>query len=293
MFESLVNDNNDGNFLDSDYLEQYNLSNPLGSDYFSKVIYISYSIFGSYIPSVRNNDKFLYMGLKDLENENLIIKNLDTLYSEFIIELGNINSSNNLKKLLEKILPYFSASYDANLIELLENLPSLERCNKQFFNLSSGHSIVLMIIINLIANVNEKTLVLFDEPETHLHPPLLSALVRAINDIVIEKNGVCIFATHSPVVIQEIPQSCVQILRRYGTALEVTRPRIECFGENVSTLTHEVFSLEVSATGFYNLIKLLVEQGLTTEQIIEKFDNRLGSEAASLLYLLKYEKEVK
>jgi hypothetical protein len=44
-----------------------------------------------------------------------------------------------------------------------------------FQRLSSGHSVVFLTITKLIELVEEKSLVLIDEPEGHLHPPLLSA----------------------------------------------------------------------------------------------------------------------
>jgi len=37
--------------------------------------------------------------------------------------------------------------------------------------MSSGHAVVLLTITRLVATVEEKTLVLLDEPESHLHPP--------------------------------------------------------------------------------------------------------------------------
>lgn len=41
-----------------------------------------------------------------------------------------------------------------------------------FGELSSGHKIVLLTITRLVETVSEKTLVLLDEPEAHLHPPV-------------------------------------------------------------------------------------------------------------------------
>ena len=84
--------------------------------------------------------------------------------------------------------------------------------------LSSGHKIVLLSITKLVENMEEKTLVLMDEPEAHLHPPLLAAFVRALSDLLINRNGVAIIATHSPVVLQEVPRSCVWKIVRHGRA---------------------------------------------------------------------------
>ncbi len=83
-----------------------------------------------------------------------------------------------------------------------------------FSRLSSGHKIVLLTITRLVETVAERTLVLLDEPEAHLHPPLLSAFVRALSELLIDRNGVAIIATHSPVVVQEVPKRCVWKVRR-------------------------------------------------------------------------------
>ena len=78
---------------------------------------------------------------------------------------------------------------------------------KFFKRLSSGHAIVLLTITRLVELVEERSLVLIDEPEGHLHPPLLSAFVRVLSDLLIQRNGVAIVATHSPVVLQEVPRA--------------------------------------------------------------------------------------
>ncbi|MFG4140517.1 AAA family ATPase, partial [Klebsiella pneumoniae] len=62
---------------------------------------------------------------------------------------------------------------------------------------SSGHSIVLLIICRLIEELEEKTLVLLDEPESHLHPPLLSTFIRILSDLLVKRNGIGLIATHS------------------------------------------------------------------------------------------------
>ena len=106
------------------------------------------------------------------------------------------------------------------------------RTRKWFRRLSSGHSVVLLTISRLVELVEEKSLVL-DEPEGHLHPPLLSAFIRALSELLVNRNGVAIVATHSPVVLQEVPRSCACVLNRTGVALRADRPELETFGEKV------------------------------------------------------------
>ena len=155
-----------------------------------------------------------------------------------------------------------------------------------FRNLSSGHKIVLLSISRLVEYVEERTLVLLDEPEAHLHPPLLAAFVRALSDLLFNRNGVAIIATHSPVVLQEVPKTCVWKLRRHGFNAKSERPEIETFGENVGVLTREVFGLEVTQSGFHKMVSEAVQQNPLFEEVLEKFNNQLGAEAQLIIRAL-------
>lgn len=157
--------------------------------------------------------------------------------------------------------------------------------------MSSGHAVILLVMTKLVATVEEKTLILLDEPESHLHPPLLSAFIRALSNLLYDRNGVAIVATHSPVVLQEIPKSCVSKIQRVGLVTNIKRPDIETFGENVGVLTREVFGLEVIKSGFHKLLTQSVLEGKTYEKILEEYNNQLGMEAKVLLKLMINERD--
>lgn len=152
--------------------------------------------------------------------------------------------------------------------------------------LSSGHKAVLLALTRLVECVEEQTLVLIDEPETHLHPPLLAAFTRALSKLLTDRNGVAIVVTHSPVVLQEVPRECVWMLRRFGDEVGVDRPMINTFGENVGTLTREVFGLEVTESGFHKMLTESVDGTRTYRQMIQEFGDQLGSEAKALVQTL-------
>ncbi|WP_229819955.1 AAA family ATPase [Streptomyces abikoensis] len=160
------------------------------------------------------------------------------------------------------------------------------KARQLFAGLSSGHKAVLLTMTRLVEHVTERTLVVIDEPESHLHPPLLAAFVRALSDLLGERNGLAVIATHSPVVVQEVPASCVLKLRRYGHQMVVERPTIQTFGENVGVLTHEVFGLEVTDSGFHRDLRALVQQGLTYDQVLAEFNGQLGGEAKAIVRAL-------
>lgn len=173
---------------------------------------------------------------------------------------------------------------DAGVAELAdEGAEALGELPDIFRRLSSGHKIVLLTIAKLVETVEEKSLVLLDEPEAHLHPPLLSAFVRALSDLLTHRNGMAIVATHSPVVLQEVPRNCVWILHRSGSVLTRERPKIETFGENVGTLTDEVFGLEVRSTGFHRMLQKAADEATTYDEALEMFDHHLGEEGRAIL----------
>jgi hypothetical protein len=156
------------------------------------------------------------------------------------------------------------------------------RAHELFRLLSSGHKIVLLTVTSLVQHVNEKTLVLLDEPEAHLHPPLLSAFVRCLSTLLVSRNGVAIVATHSPVVLQEVPKSCVWIINRVGAIVTPQRPSVETFGENIGVLTREVFGLEVTQAGYHKLVEGAAKRSASYSDIANEFTNQLGSEARAI-----------
>ena len=178
--------------------------------------------------------------------------------------------------------PIFAETQVASLAGV-ESSQFVRQAKQMFRKLSSGHKIVLLTITKLVEKVEEKTLVLMDEPEAHLHPPLLSAFIRALSDLLIDRNGVAIVATHSPVILQEVPASCVWKIVRHGSAARADRPEIETFGENVGVLTSEVFGLEVTRSGFHKMLADAVGDLDSIDAVLTKFDNEVGSEGRALI----------
>lgn len=165
---------------------------------------------------------------------------------------------------------------------------NIRELSERFTNMSSGHKIVLLTITRIIELVEEQSLVLLDEPETHLHPPLLSALMRAISDIVLDRNAVAIVATHSPVVLQEVPRSCVWVLRRNGDEAGVSRLDFETFGESVTRLTTGVFHLDAMKTGYYEVLRELMESNSgSRDAAMAELNGQVGTEGLFALYALE------
>lgn len=270
-------------------------------DFFANLIFISFSAFDESNPVLEKVDdiqhfQYSYIGLKQAQNlssEKLGPKSTTQLMSEFMesLKLCRIHlKKERWKKGIEMLEsdPNFKILELGKLIDLPEE-KFTKKAESTFRQLSSGHKIVLLTITRIIENIQEKSLILIDEPESHLHPPLLSAFIRTLSELLITSNAVAIIATHSPVVLQEVPKSCVWKLRRYGKEAISERLSIESFGENVGILTNEVFGLEVTDSGFYNLLKIATQENNSYEEALEYFGGELGSEARALLMSLYYE----
>lgn len=124
--------------------------------------------------------------------------------------------------------------------------------------LSAGQKIVINIVIQLAAHLRTRSLVLIDEPETHLHPPLLAALLRGTQHLLNGFDSFAIIATHSPVVLQEIPAKDVQVIDRFGGKIRVSSPRLETFGAGLGELTKEAFGLDNTVSDYRAVIRDLV-----------------------------------
>jgi predicted ATPase len=254
-------------------------------EFFSRVVSVSYSAFDPFIPyEERTYPNYSYIGLKRVKKKTTL-KGETRLAVEFFCSIKHCFSVGKKEKWINAVKslesdPLFAA---INIIQLSNNPLDRNKTVKLFKRLSSGHSIVLLTITKLVEKIEEKTLVLLDEPEAHLHPPLQSAFIRALSNLLINRNAVAIIATHSPVIAQEVPKSCIWKLSRVGLRAKAERFETETFGETIGKLTREVFLLEVNGSGFYKLLNDDVNSGKTYEQISRKYEDQLGFEARLLL----------
>ena len=296
-------------FIDIDGWEKKEISN----DYFSSLVSVSFSAFDPFSPPEEQPDPakgtcYFYIGLKDGENAERHRTIKDLQYDCIKALINCFQDSNKTKRWLAAIEKLGSdenfflmrlEELNTIYLQICQNFKENEQSDSAWFanifgkavaptlsRMSSGHAVVLLTITRLVSTVEEKTLVLLDEPESHLHPPLLSAFVRALSDLLHDRNGLSIIATHSPVVLQEIPKSCVWKIYRKGENVITSRPNIETFAENVGVLTSEVFNLEVERSGFHGILANSVLTGKKYEEIIAEYDNQIGFEGRAILKVL-------
>jgi predicted ATPase len=285
----------------------------LDEDYFAGIVSVSFSAFDPFEHPENQTDaslgmRYHYVGLRKYEIQNgqrlKLLKSESELVNEFTLSLKICLSLSAMRNRWIKAVRTLESDVnfaDMNLCDLVNDFDNDFSADKNQFTdkaaalygrMSSGHAIVLLTMTKLIETVEEKTLVLLDEPESHLHPPLLSAFTRALSDLLINRNGVAIVATHSPVLLQEVPKSCVSILRRTRLVLNVHRPESETFAENVGVLTREVFGLEVTQSGFHELLSKSVDEGNSFEEIEQEYQYQLGFEGRAILRSMTIQRDL-
>lgn len=279
--------------LEENALKYGRFSSPIAdkaTEIFANLIAVTFSAFDETEPKPERKNKTLgisysYIGLKDEKKDS---KSPTKLKNEFARSAYICKIGGKLKRLNRAIVSLESDPIfrDADLKSIFQYAGQKEFESVAagiFHRLSSGHKIVLLTITRLVETLEERSLVLIDEPEAHLHPPLLATFVRVLSDLLVLRNAVAIVATHSPVVLQEVPKSCCWKLRRTGAVAIAERLEIESFGENVGSLTQEVFGLEVTDSGFHTLLEAAAKRRYSYEQIIGLFDDQLGFEARAIL----------
>ena len=242
---------------------------------FSKVIAISYSIFDQFdIPRPNADFNYVYCGLR---NDKGLLKSKIELEQQFLEAWNQIATKDRIQ-LWHQVLSNFLQNdivAKLHLIHFTNDVGEEKwRINTEGFNeiknvLSSGQSILLYIISEITANMRFDALILYDEPETHLHPNAISQLINAIYNLVEEFQSYCIIATHSPLVIREIPSKSVFVVERFGNVPMIRGISQETFGGNINTLTEEVFGNREIIKKHEMVVEKLVRQQYSYEQILQ------------------------
>ena len=173
----------------------------------------------------------------------------------------------------------------------------------KFRKLSSGYQIIMYTLLSLVAHLERGNLVLYDEPEVYLHPPLLLTYIKLLREVLTRKNGIGIFATHSPILLQEIPQHCVKVIKGINSdgKINSSEVRSETYASSISTINNEIFKLETINTGFYK--EILTECGRIEQEnknldeeekiniLLTRFNDSIGEEGLSIAYDFFYKDE--
>lgn len=286
----------------------------------NKLFLVSYSPFDNFVlPGATDSDyqlmlskdevrsqRFVFCGIRDIKREyeelrklkrddesndtqwdrqeQTFLKPIGQLADEFVNALQTIfNVGNEKNSLWTKLYRHCKQLQPALYNDMMPFIweDNRENYTQQFNSLSTGHKFFLHTMAHLVAFMEDDSLVLFDEPENHLHPPLLSFMIAELRTILSNHKSVMFIATHSPIILQETFAKNVYVVRRDGVCTTIRKPRIETYGENLSSIISEVFDLTTDVTKYYTAFEYLFDKWMMAEEsniemMLDKFEKRLG-----------------
>lgn len=208
------------------------------------------------------------------------LKSSEKLEKEFTEFIAKINKSEKRLKALRYALQKIGGEvFSASRIPLAGHIDEVTS-RVWFSSRSTGHKVSLLVVFGLAANLEPTSLVLIDEPETHLHPPLLAGMMHALRELLQQWESTAVVATHSPIVVQESLAKHVHVVVREDDVGASRAVESETFGESVGVITSQVFGLVHDATDFHNVLDTLVERYQSMDAIESFFkDGELSHQA--------------
>lgn len=270
---------------------------------FSKVITISYSAFDEmHKPfkdeSIKHSEKkefnpqmeydenkmfsYIYCGLRSSKG----ILEIEEMEKKFWRAYGNIKELRRLDTWIEIL----SNIFDEDFLKEIDDNSRLEKNDVLIKRLSSGQSILLYTMSEVIANIQKESLLMFDEPETHLHPNAIANFMRLFYSILEKFDSYAIISTHSPLIMQEIPSKYTHIFNRYGNTTLIAKPETEFFGENISNITNDLFEVQEHESNYKSYIKSMLEN-IDEDELFDLFEEGLSFNA--LTYINSLSNKVK
>lgn len=127
--------------------------------------------------------------------------------------------------------------------------PSVEiglQISGHVYPLSSGQLAFFKLALLCCLYIENGSFVLMDEPETHLHPNLISEFVDMLDYLLEQTGSHAIIATHSAYFVREVPREQVHVFQQASDgAVNIDPPRLKTFGATVDSISQFVFGEDV------------------------------------------------
>ncbi|MDF4405249.1 AAA family ATPase [Vibrio parahaemolyticus] len=157
--------------------------------------------------------------------------------------------------------------------------------NNDPISLSSGQEIFSNMIPSLVAEIEDESLIIIDEPELYLHPTLEVALINMLKKLLSETKSSAIIATHSPLIAREVARDGIVILKNNNGYTRAVKPEIQTYGESLEIIIGETFEDFHTDKPFQSEIdQLKQKEGLDNiDSMLSKYSTKIGDEALAYL----------
>jgi ABC-type cobalamin/Fe3+-siderophores transport system ATPase subunit len=190
--------------------------------------------------------------------ENIVVKLLDGSYVS-LNDLNNIELWANIDTRLEPKICNFSTPYP----------------------MSSGQLIFFKFALLCCLYIENGSFVLLDEPETHMHPNMISDFIELLDTLLDETGSQALIATHSAYFVREVSREQVHILSKDEVVesnnenhqlIAINHPRLRTFGADVESISQFVFNEDIESRLTDKIYKRIKNQSF------ESVENELSEE---------------
>jgi ABC-type methionine transport system ATPase subunit len=152
--------------------------------------------------------------------------------------------------------------------------------------LSSGEHALLRLSAQMAASVETGSLLLLDEPETHLHPNYISVLMSVVHSLLDKTNSAAIIATHSAYIVREVGKTKVNVLSVENRIPDCGRPLMQTFGASIDSISQFVFGDSDQTHRFQQSLEKWLAGGAADrgiDALVQEYAGHLNSEVLSLI----------
>lgn len=222
-----------------------------------------------------------YIG--DSDRWNIFVTSLNKAFENITISLllknGSYCSINDLDK----------NRGEAHRLELFSNL---DYSSEPFVfsegthsPLSSGQLTFFKFALLSSLFIENGSFVLMDEPETHMHPNLISDFINLL-DFLLEKTGsFALLATHSAYLVREVSREQVHVFKvDEEKNISIVQPRLRTFGANVDRISEFVFEDNIENKLIEKILRKIKNRSFNS------IDDEIGNEISlpSLMAIKRY-----
>lgn len=147
------------------------------------------------------------------------------------------------------------------------------------YPLSSGEISFLKFAAQVSLHIENGSLLLLDEPETHLHPNYISRFVSLLDSLLEPTGSAAIIATHSAYFVREVFREQVTVLSVDGDGMVLAqRPKLRTFGADVGAISYFVFGEDEPSRLAIEVERKLIAKQVPWPQIYELYKDEISLE---------------
>ncbi|PQA81912.1 AAA family ATPase [Limnohabitans sp. TS-CS-82] len=147
------------------------------------------------------------------------------------------------------------------------------------YPLSSGEISFLKFAAQVSLHIENGSLLLLDEPETHLHPNFISRFVSLLDGLLEMTGSAAIIATHSAYFVREVFREQVTVLSVDNeNFVQAQLPKLRTFGADVGAISYFVFGEDEPSRLAVEVERRLIAKQIPWAQIYAKYKDELSLE---------------